>query len=216
METTFLFCSVLVILSALIFESGRTSENANSITLPASNQTKRTEDDIADSEYVMVVFVIGIVVLSTMYFGVVLLLEMYRSCHFYKRVIQLKSQERKRRKDAGQGDGAGAEASLNLSGGIGGVQGIGGTNRASGTKRALTNGERSLQAAYNGSLPRVVRNALGVLKKTTSANLDPVGSRSVDKESRLNRTWSLNPAEGLDPNAGKVGSGGSGGGMQAV
>ena len=66
-------------------------------------------DEIADSQYGLVVFVIGIVVLSTMYFGAVLLLELYRSCIYYKHVVQAKIRERKRQKEGGNGDDNEAE-----------------------------------------------------------------------------------------------------------
>ena len=97
LQATFLFSSILVILSALIFESGnmtlaRRNPIQNSFTSSSgsgvlSNKTQ-VDDDITDSEYVMVVFVIGIVVLSTVYFATVLLLELFRSCIFCRRVIK--------------------------------------------------------------------------------------------------------------------------------
>ena len=67
-------------------------------------------EDKTSGDYALIVFVIGIVVLSTTYFGAMLLLELYRSCVHYKLVIQAKQQERKRQKECKTGDGNDAEA----------------------------------------------------------------------------------------------------------
>ena len=277
MESTFLFCSILVLLSALIFVSSKTVSAAGTLSTPtairgnASSTSNMKEVEITGLEYVVVVLVIGVVTCSSLYFGCVFLLELYRSCAWYRNVQKRKREKREQSESNAGGDehvatisaevtigdqergdstdtswfdnpqiqsvaegASGGEGSSNPTGNGGGLvplrgegghhalssfnssRGVGSPamrNRVSGAGRASVQqraGEQGKKKKSEGG-----GNALRVLKKTTSANMDPVGSSSVDKETRLKRTWSLNPAEGLDPNAGKVGSGSSGG-QQAV
>ena len=87
-KSTFLFCSILVLLSALIFVS-----------------SKSTDGTISGLDYVMVVLVIGIVALSSLYFLWVLLIEMYRSVAFYRKVLRKRSREKKARSDGAPDNG---------------------------------------------------------------------------------------------------------------
>ena len=278
MESTLLFCSILVLLSALIFVSSKTVSAAGvvlstptAIRGNASSTSNLEEIEITGLEYVVVVLVIGVVTCSSLYFGCVFLLELYRSCAWYRNVQKRKREKKQQSESNAGGDehvatisaevtivdqergdstdtswfdnpqiqsvaegASGGEGSSNPTGNGGGLvplrgegghhalssfnssRGVGSPamrNRVSGAGRASVQqraGEQGKKQKSEGG-----GNALRVLKKTTSASMDPVGSSSVDKETRLKRTWSLNPAEGLDPNAGKVGSGSSGG-QQAV
>ena len=277
MESIFLFCSILVLLSALIFVSSKTGSAAGVLRIStairgnASSTSNVEEIAITGLEYVVVVLVIGVVTFSSIYFGCVFLLELYRSCAWYRNV-QKRKREQKQQHESNAGDdehdatisadvtivdqergdstdlswfdnpqiqsvaegASGGEGSSNPTGNGGGLV----SRRGEGKHHALSSFNSSRGAGNPAMRNRVSGagkssdqqrageqrkkqmsegggNALKVLKKTTSANVDPVVTSSVDKESRLKRTWSLNPAEGLDPNAGKVGSGGSGG-QQAV
>merc|ERR1712028_96293 len=89
METIFHFCSILILLSALMFESGAAIEKEPLAYFKeaAVNATdaKAEEEKIAASQYLLVVFVITIVVVSTLYFFAALIGELSRSCpHFLK------------------------------------------------------------------------------------------------------------------------------------
>ena len=86
MESTFLFCSILVLLSALIFESGKSKDG-----------------NITGFDYVVVVLVISVVALSSVYFGWVLMIEVYRSCAFYRSVVGKRKREKKEQDESNAG-----------------------------------------------------------------------------------------------------------------
>ena len=81
-ESTFLFCSILILLSALMFESADVI-NASDV------------DDIGAGQYLLVVFVIGVVVVSSVYFIFALNVELYRSfAHFMKVRRKVKAEKK--------------------------------------------------------------------------------------------------------------------------
>ena len=55
----------------------------------------KNDKDLEASDYVLVVFVIGIVAISSLYFCVVLTVEMYRSFRYYKTVVKERKREKK-------------------------------------------------------------------------------------------------------------------------
>ena len=69
--------------------------------------SKSTDGTISGLDYVMVVFVIGIVALSSLYFAAVLLIELYRSFAFYRDVLGERSREKKARSEGAPDNGNG-------------------------------------------------------------------------------------------------------------
>ena len=96
----FHFCSILILLSALMFESGAAIEKEPLVCFKeaAVNATdaKAEEEKIAASQYLLVVFVIAIVVVSTLYFFAALIGELSRSCSHFLKVNRSRKNDRKK------------------------------------------------------------------------------------------------------------------------
>ena len=97
----FHFCSILILLSALMFESGTKIEKEPLVCFkaaPAVNTTASTEE-VAAQQYVLVVFVIAIVVVSTLYFFMALIGELSRSCSHFLKVNRTRKKTKKKGKE---------------------------------------------------------------------------------------------------------------------
>ena len=97
----FHFCSILILLSALMFESGANIEKKPLVCFKsapvAGNATdaKAEEEKIAASQYLLVVFVITIVVVSSLYFLIALMGELSRSCSHFLKVNRSRKKDKK-------------------------------------------------------------------------------------------------------------------------
>ena len=90
----FHFCSILILLSALMFEAADI-KSARKTLLAERNGTAAVEEEIDASHYVLVVFVITIVVASSLYFFVALGNELRHSfSHFCK--VKRSAKKKKR------------------------------------------------------------------------------------------------------------------------
>ena len=108
METIFHFCSILILLCALMFESGtsgggskttRRSAELTAAPILGDAQTAGAEANDGAEHYLLVVFVISVVALSSIYFMVALLSEVIRSFSHFARVMKQRKQVKKRTED---------------------------------------------------------------------------------------------------------------------
>ena len=98
----FHFCSILILLSALMFESGAKTVRAVGREFPITtiNGTAAVEEKVDASHYVLVVFVISIVVVSSLYFFLALGNELRNSfAHFCKVRRTVKKQKKQKRRE---------------------------------------------------------------------------------------------------------------------
>jgi len=89
-----------------MFESGAKIEKEPLVCFkaaPAVNTTSATAEDIATSQYLLVIFVITIVVVSTLYFSAALIVELSRSCSHFLKVHR--SREKDKKEDAKESEG---------------------------------------------------------------------------------------------------------------
>jgi hypothetical protein len=112
METIFHFCSILILLCALMFESGSQGDlggggsntakkNAELVAAPTLGDapTAGAEANEGAEHYLLVVFVISVVALSSIYFMFALLSEVVRSFSHFARVMKQRKQTKKRTED---------------------------------------------------------------------------------------------------------------------
>jgi hypothetical protein len=100
METIFHFCSILILLCALMFESGSQGDLSGT---KAAKTAKRNEAPAAAGaaendgaeHYLLVVFVISVVALSSIYFMFALLSEVIRSFSHFARVMKQRKEGKK-------------------------------------------------------------------------------------------------------------------------
>jgi hypothetical protein len=116
METIFHFCSILILLCALMFESGNQGDLSGT---KAAKTAKRNEALAGDTStagegvnqgaehYLLVVFVISVVALSSIYFMFALLTEVFRSFSHFARVMKQRKQAKKAMKAAKKNTGTG-------------------------------------------------------------------------------------------------------------
>ena len=91
----FHFCSILILLSALMFESGAQIEKKSPSCSAIPNATLTAGEKVTASHYVLVVFVIIIVVVSSLYFFLALFLELSRSCSHFLKVNRSRKKDKK-------------------------------------------------------------------------------------------------------------------------
>jgi hypothetical protein len=110
METIFHFCSILILLCALMFESGNKGDlsgtkaakrNAELVAAPTLGDapTAGAEANDGAEHYLLVVFVISVVALSSIYFMFALLSEVFRSFSHFARVMKQRKQAKKSTED---------------------------------------------------------------------------------------------------------------------
>ena len=92
----FHFCSILILLSALMFESGAQIEKKSPSCSAIPNATLTAGEKVNASHYVLVVFVITIVVVSSLYFFLALFLELSRSCSHFLKVNRSRKKDKKK------------------------------------------------------------------------------------------------------------------------
>ena len=119
METIFHFCSILILLCALMFESGsqgnlsggssktakRNAALAAAPTLGDTSAAGAVENEGAE-HYLLVVFVISVVALSSIYFMFALLSEVIRSFSHFARVMRQRKQTKKSTEDLNKAEAA--------------------------------------------------------------------------------------------------------------
>ena len=112
METIFHFCSILILLCALMFESGSQGDlggggsntakkNAELVAAPTLGDAPKAgaEANEGAEHYLLVVFVISVVALSSIYFMFALLSEVVRSFSHFARVMKQRKQAKKSTED---------------------------------------------------------------------------------------------------------------------